>query len=181
MSRAGLLVGVSDLLRQPGGRREVRRSLESPGYRVGSSEVPAGVDVEVDLVVEATADPDTLALTGTIRAPWNGECRRCLEPVEGVLEIDVHEIFSRAPDASADDDVWPIEDEQIDVAAVIADAVLLDLPLAPLCGPDCQGPAPEEYPARSGDDPDDETEDGDEPEEGRGDPRWAALDELRFD
>ena len=186
MTRAGLLVGVSDLLRQPGGRREVRRTLTSPGYRVGASEVPAGVDVEVDLVVGATADPDTLALTGTIRAPWTGECRRCLDPVEGELEIEVHEIFSRAPAASADDDVWPIEDEHIDVAAIVADAVLLELPLTPLCGPDCRGPAPDEYPAHpaeqgSGGDGGASDEPDDAPAGPPRDPRWAALDELHFD
>lgn len=187
MSGAGPVVGVSDLLRQPGGRREVRRTLESPGYRVGSTEVPEGADVDLDLVLEATADPGTLALTGIVRAPWAGECRRCLERVEGELAVDVREIFSRAPEASSDDDVWPIDDEQIDLGAVVADVILLELPLTPLCGPDCRGPAPDLYPARPAEDgPSDAAAGADDDASGDDagpprDPRWAALDELRFD
>src|SRR5690606_17518100 len=76
VSGAGPVVGVSDLLRQPGGRREVRRTLESPGYRGGSTEVPEGADVDLDLVLETTADPGTLALARNVRAPSAGEGRR---------------------------------------------------------------------------------------------------------
>jgi len=49
----------------------------------------------------------------------------------------------------------------------------LALPLSPLCAADCVGPAPEWLP--SADSPSG-TEDGPV-----GDPRWAALDVLRFD
>jgi uncharacterized protein len=185
MARAGLLVGVSDLLQRPGARRQIQRVMASPGYQVGAATVAADVDVDIDLLVESTADPDTLALHGRIRAPWTGECRRCLEPVDGVLDLEVTEVFSRAPDASSDDDVWPIEADHIDVAAVVSDAVLLALPLAPLCGPDCRGPAPEEFPASAADDSTgggaDLDGDGDPDAGAARDPRWSALDELRFD
>jgi uncharacterized protein len=176
VTTSDLVVGVSDLLRRPGARRDVRRTLTSAGYEVGAAEVREGVAIEVDLVVEATAAPDTLAVSGTVEAPWVGECRRCLDPIEGKLVLDVRELFSRAPDAVSDEDVWPIEAEQIDVAAVVADAILLALPLAPLCGPDCRGPVPEAF--ESAEDTDDDlSADYGAP----ADPRWAALDELRFD
>jgi uncharacterized metal-binding protein YceD (DUF177 family) len=56
---------------------------------------------------------------------------------------------------------------------VLAQALVLELPLAPLCGPDCQGPDPERFPAQVA------TDDVDaEPPR---DPRWAALDALRFE
>lgn len=179
MTRGGLLVSVTELLRRPGTRREVRRTVPSPGYVVTGSTVPEGADVDVDLVVESTADPGTLTVTGTIAAPWTGECRRCLDPVEGTLEVDAHEVFSRRADAvSADDEVWPLEGEEIDLEAVVADAVLLALPLAPLCGPDCRGPAPEEFPTRPEDVPADDVDDA---APAPRDPRWAALDQLHFD
>ena len=179
MSRGGLLVSVTELLRRPGTRRDVRRTVTSPGYVVTGSAVPEGADISVDLVVESTADPGTLTVSGTIAAPWTGECRRCLDPVEGTLEVDMHEVFSRRADAvSADDEVWPLEGEEIDLDAVVADAVLLALPLAPLCGPDCRGPAPEEFPAVT---EDDAADDATEPDAPARDPRWAALDQLHFD
>ena len=55
---------------------------------------------------------------------------------------------------------------------MVRDAVLLALPLAPLCGDDCRGPAPEAFPTGVGDD--------DRPGP-LADPRWAALAELDFE
>lgn len=184
MRPGALLVGVTELLRRPGTRREVRREIDSPGYAVAGSTVPPGATIDVDLVVESTADPGTLTVTGSVRAPWVGECRRCLEPVEGALEVDLREVFSRTPRSMGDDEeVWPVEGDEIDLAEVVADALLLALPLAPLCGPDCKGPAPDDLPVTVEGDADggDALDDRDGPDEPRRDPRWAALDDLRFD
>ena len=61
--------------------------------------------------------------------------------------------------------------DDIDLEPLIREAVLLDLPVAPLCGDDCRGPAPDTYPAEPAADPDPDAE----PPR---DPRWAALDDL---
>jgi uncharacterized protein len=58
--------------------------------------------------------------------------------------------------------------------------VLLTLPLAPLCGDDCKGPAPEAFPAVVEDDAVPSGA-GDAPPDAPADPRWAALDALHFD
>ena len=72
-----------------------------------------------------------------------------------------------------DGETYPLEGDEVDLEPVVRDAVLLTLPLAPLCRPDCAGPAPTSsrwsWPARSP---------ADAPTR---DPRWAALDELRLD
>ncbi|MPY92140.1 MAG: hypothetical protein GEV08_03470 [Acidimicrobiia bacterium] len=69
--------------------------------------------------------------------------------------------------------------------------LVLALPLAPLCRPDCPGPAPELYPTtpgagegelgRTGGAVGDEAGGADDAGEPRGDPRWAALRDLHFD
>jgi uncharacterized protein len=172
-----LRLGVGDLLHRPGTRREVQRDLVVDELAVSGSTVPAGSTAQLDLVVESTADPGTLTLTGTVAAPWAGTCRRCLEPIGGELDVEVHEVFARAP---LDEDIWPIEGDEVDLAAVARETLLLALPLAPLCSEDCLGPAPDQFPATPEDQPsDDEGEGGDAAR--LADPRWAALDELRFD
>jgi uncharacterized protein len=70
-------------------------------------------------------------------------------------------------------------DDIVNLEAMVRDAVLLALPLAPLCAADCRGPAPELFPARV-------AGEGEESEEVEGsgpisDPRWAALAELDFE
>lgn len=168
-----LRVRVGDLIGRPGGRHEVNRQLESEELTVLGASVPAGATVDVDLVIEATAEPGTFTVTGTVRAPWQGECRRCLDPIEGELDTAVHELVARHP---VDEEVWELEGDEIDIGAIVREALLLALPLAPLCGPDCQGPAPEDFPAL----PPDESETASD-EDRPVDPRWSALDQLRFD
>ena len=134
---------------------------------MGRASVPAHAPVTVDLVVESTLG-EALTLHGTVRAPWRGECRRCLELIEGTLEVEVRELYERHP---TDEDSLPIEHDAVDLTPVVHDAVVLALPLSPLCRPDCAGPSPDDYPVALA---------ADEPEP-RTDERWAVLDELTFD
>ena len=95
---------------------------------------------------------------------WTGDCRRCLGPVEGYAEAEIREIFEARP---TEGETYRLDGEQIDLEPMVRDAVLLALPLAPLCSSDCQGPAPEVFPTGP---PDDEAV--------VVDPRWAALRDL---
>jgi len=169
-----LRVGVTDLLHRPGTRREVRRSVRLGGLAVSAAHVPDDVEIDVDLVVESTADPGTLTITGHLGVPWAGQCRRCLDTVEGHLDVEVLEVAARHPD---DDDIWTLQGDELDLGELVREAAVLALPIAPLCDEGCRGPAPDAFPARPADEPIDAGTD-DEP---RRDDRWAALDVLRFD
>lgn len=169
MATGPLVLGVTDLRRQPGLRRRFERSVELNGLGISTAVVPDGSPVEVDLELEAVSNG--IVATGMVRAPWVGECRRCLLPVEGVSEAKVQEIFEPDP---TEGETYLLGNEVVDLEPMVRDAVLLALPLAPLCAEDCKGPAPEEFPTG----PAGAVVDGDEPPT---DPRWAALAELDFD
>ena len=77
---------------------------------------------------------------GTVRAPWVGICRRCTVPVSGELCIAVSERFADPP--ITDDELYPICDETIDLGPLVRDAIVLELPMAPLCREDCRGLCP---------------------------------------
>lgn len=160
-------VAVTDVLRHPGERRPVRRELSLDTLVVATSEVPADATVLVDATVEAVHEGVLLA--GTLTVPWVGACRRCLEPVTGTLEIPVRELFAVR---STPGESYPLVDERIDLVPLVTDAVLLDLPLAPLCSDECRGPDPERFPAQPAADEDDAPPP---------DPRWAALADVAFD
>ena len=175
MARSVLLVGVTELRRRPGTQREVHVATPLEGLAISSAHVPEGSEVDVDGTLESIEGAVTMS--GTVTAPWVGECRRCLEPVEGTLEVTLSEVFEVKP---TDGETYPIEGDDVDLGPVVRDAVLLSLPLAPLCRPDCVGPAPESFPTvvadeAAGDGPGGAA-DGREP-----DPRWAGLDQLKFD
>lgn len=81
------------------------------------------------------------AFTGTA----NGECRRCLVPVESAVSGDAHLLFADADDENADEpDVFPIGElgTMLDLKPAIREQWLLEVPQLPLCRPDCLGLCP---------------------------------------
>jgi uncharacterized protein len=172
----GLRVGVAELLGRPGQRRTFHTTAVFDDLRLSSAWVEPDAEIEIDLVLEAVLG-GRLTVTGTIRSPWRGECRRCLGDVAGDLEVDVREVFTDATSEDAGDpDLLTFRGTEIDLGPVVREAVLLALPIAPLCREDCPGPAPEDAPVSVDDDA------APSAQAPRGaDPRWAALDELRFD
>ncbi len=159
-------VEVAELRQRFGERRDVHRTLQfRDDLVVGSTRVPAGSDVEVDLALESIQGG--ISATGQVHVSWEGECRRCLGPVTGGLGIEVAEVFADAP---VEGETYPIDHDVIDLAEMARDAVLLDLSPAPLCREDCPGPDPDRFTVT--------VESDDEPAEPPRDPRWAALDVL---
>jgi len=166
--RNPFLIDVGEELRHPGVRRTLALTAPLPGVALSTTRVPDDVDVVADLVLEAQGA--TIIVQGTVWAPWVGECRRCLGPTRGELTAEVHEVFEPNP---TEGETFPLVGEQVDLAPMLRETLALALPLAPLCTEDCAGPDPEDHPVLV---PDDATDDA-RPT----DPRWAALDELRFD
>ena len=136
------------------------------------SSVPEGAEAVCEVALESFAGG--VMVTGTVTAPWRGMCRRCASPVEGVLRIPVRERFSDAGTADGrdrgDDEAYPIVGDQLDLGPMVRDAVILELPLAPLCREDCRGLCP-----YCGCDRNEELCACEAPR----DPRWANLDVLR--
>jgi uncharacterized protein len=110
-----------------------------------------------------------VSVAGTLKAPWTGQCRRCLAPASGRMHISVLEHFTVGGDGS---DTYPLVDDQLDLEPMVHDAVVLELPQAPLCSPECKGLCP-----ACGADRNRETCNC---EEVPVDHRWAALGALVF-
>lgn len=147
--------------------------------------VDRSVDPVQVLESRSTADPvsGSLVLTsiergvtveGAIRFGWQGECRRCLDEVGGLVESQISEIFQVG--AGTDSELWDFDGVSVELDPVLTEAILAGLPLAPLCGDDCVGPDPERFPTQVvSDDIDDGGADG---TERALDPRWDALAAL---
>jgi len=164
-----LLVDVTDLRRRPAIRAPLVVDVALADLTTSGASVPAGRRVHVEIELESV--PDGVVATGTVSAPWTAQCRRCLTAVAGDLAVALREVFEDQPDEAAG--ILAIVDMHVDLEPPVRDAVLLHLPLAPLCRDDCQGLC-----ATCGADLN-EGDCGCEPEVG--DPRWAALNELDFD
>ena len=163
-----LKVNVADLLRQLGTRREVRRDAKVDGLVLSTSRVPDDATVDAEVTLESV--PNGVMAYGSVTAPWVGACRRCLREATGVATARFRELFERRP---TEGETYRLAGEEVDLEPLVREAVLLELPLAPLCQDDCRGLCPQcgaDLNEGGCDCPAVET-----------DPRWAALDELRFD
>jgi uncharacterized protein len=107
-------------------------------------------------------------VTGTVTAPWEGECRRCLGTARGTLAVGVRELYEDQADGL---ETYPLHGDQLDLAPLVRDAVLLELPQVPLCAEACLGLCPNCGANRNDGSCSCETD--------TTDPRWAALDVLR--
>jgi uncharacterized protein len=157
------LVPTGELFRHPGARQHLVLSGPVPDLALSTTRL-AGDEVVADVVLEAQGD--TVMLTGTVSGRWEGECRRCLESTSGEVVVDVREVFEPDP---VEGETYPLGREDLDLGPAVREALALALPLAPVCRDDCPGADPEAHPVVTEDDAP------------AADPRWAALDGLRFD
>jgi uncharacterized protein len=163
-----LVVGVADLLVRPGKTREDHLEAVLDGLEVLGSHVVEGAPVTLDLELQALNEG--VVAKGTVSAPWTGECRRCLTTVDAVLTTDVMEIFEDEP---VEGETSKLDHDRIDLEPMAREAVLLELPLAPLCKEDCAGLCAECGADRNQLDCGHGTEAVDD--------RWAALGDLKFE
>lgn len=131
--------------------------------------IPVDSDLELDLRAESVIEG--VLISGTVTGTAEGSCSRCLEQISEPIEVKIQELFRHADLASEDpdEDLPTFEDELIDLEPTLRDAVVLSLPLAPVCEPDCPGLCPQ-CGVSMKDDPDHHHT--------QTDPRWAALSDL---
>jgi len=138
-----------ELPRRAGEMKEYELDIEVP-EKVGVEliSVPVGGIIEVDARLESVTEG--VLLSAEIYAVAKGECGRCLDPVEIIIEKRVQELYlyekkiERKKRAAIVDD-FEIDDELLmdgdimDLESPIRDAIVLSLPGNPLCSDDCQG------------------------------------------
>ncbi|MDX6204286.1 MAG: hypothetical protein QOE76_561 [Frankiales bacterium] len=138
--------------------------------------VPRGAALELDLRLESVMEG--VLVSGVVVAPLVGECGRCLEPVEDEIEVEIAELFAYEDSTTSEtvddeDEVSFMVGDLLDLEPVLRDAIVVELPLTPLCSPDCAGlcvdcgerlevgQPPHDHPVL--------------------DPRWAALEAFAGD
>jgi uncharacterized protein len=158
---------------RPGEFRDEKRTATAPdGIGSGLVLVPAGADVALDLRFEAVSEG--VLVTGSAVAPLSGECARCLDPLARSIEVSFQELYRYLLDPGEDEDDSEerfLDGDLLNLEPAFRDAVVLALPLSPLCRDDCPGLCVEcgAKLAEAG------------PEHGHGDkvdPRWGLLAKL---
>jgi uncharacterized protein len=153
--------------------RTVERTVPAPeGLGLELIGVPPRAELAVALRLESVSEG--VLVSGTVTGPVEGECSRCLRPINETLEVTIQELFAYAhsttDETTDEDEVGRLQGDLIDLAPVLRDAVVLALPTNPLCREDCPGLCPE-CGVRWDELPDDHNH-------RQVDPRWAALTQI---
>ena len=187
MARSPFLFNTHDLPRRAGEMREYHLSIDNHGglgFEVLSikKDQPIDVDLKIESVSEgvlASAHIESIAV---------GECGRCLDPLEFEISEDFQELYeyekdhrqkSKSKSKSKTDDeeegdeieVRQMDGDEIDLDGPIRDAIILNLPLNPLCSADCKGLCPD-CGEKLANLPDGHSHE-------KVDARWAALGDLK--
>jgi uncharacterized protein len=185
---------MRQLGRQAGSALTQTRTVPAPDdLRLELIEVPAGADIALEVRFEAVSEG--VLATGTAIAPLAGECARCLAPLTSSVTVGFQELFLYAEgrhdkhekydkhekhekhdkhDEQEEQDaegLYHLDGDLLDLEPAFRDAVVLALPMSPLCREDCPGlcaecgvPLADAGPGHRHD--------------AAVDPRWAALQQL---
>jgi len=161
MSRASQIFefNTHELPRRAGEMKEYQLDLEIlEPVGVALVAVPAGDVIEVDMRLESVTEG--ILLSAEIYAIAKGECIRCLDPVEIEVERRIQELYRYEPtvekggkrnkksvkveedDLGSDEELW-LDGNVLNLEIPIRDAIVLDLPVNPLCSQTCQGLCPD--------------------------------------
>lgn len=150
-------LNTHELPRRAGEMKEYQLDIDAPA-RIGVPliAVPEGDLIELDVRCESVTEG--ILVTAEIFAIAIGECIRCLDPVKLEVERTIQELYRYEPtddrgrksrkseeeDVDLDEDeVLFVEGEQVDLEIPVLDAIILSLPVNPLCDEDCLGLCPD--------------------------------------
>jgi len=119
----------------PGSVLRHTRTVPAPGdLAVELASIPEGSDLELEVQLEGVTEG--VLVTATVQAPLAGECARCLEPVSSTTQVWFRELFGYEANEEGG---YLLDGDLLDLEPALRDALVLELPLAPLCAEDCPG------------------------------------------
>ncbi len=132
-------VNLHELPRRAGEHKSYSLTFPAPDA-IGNPllEIPAGEFLEISFEAESVADG--VLISGSVRSHAKGECGRCLEKISEDIDQKFQELFfyeSRIEEN--DDDLFVMDGDFADIETPIRDAVVLAMPINPLCKADCKG------------------------------------------
>jgi uncharacterized protein len=161
-----LRVSVAEVLGRPGEYRDV-----SVSGRLGEArtELATLVDRPIHAALRLESVVEGILVTGTVEGDTVLTCARCLKEIHSRASVEVTELFA-PPGSDVEDEAYAISGAELDLAPMLRDALVLSLPLNPVCKSACSGICPQ----CGGD-----LSEGDHVHDEGLDPRWAELSALR--
>lgn len=112
-----------------------RIELDYPNIKVGDDVTLAPLKG----TITATRTTEGIYIQGDLNSTLTMACVRCLEDAQVPIEIALDELYYYPPHVAPPGEYRVGEDGIIDLAPLVRELSLLDVPIKVLCRPDCQG------------------------------------------
>ena len=136
-----LLFDVVDLVGRTGSHRHVERTVPAPPREAGgvAMQVPEGQDIAVEAELESVVEG--IYAHGTVTAHLEGECSRCLDPVDQDVTARLDELFMYPEKVKAEEkeDTELLQGDDVNLGPLVRDALAMEADERPLCRDDCPG------------------------------------------
>jgi uncharacterized protein len=86
-----------------------------------------------------TRTPQGLLVQADLQALIQSECARCLNDIEHQLRTQFAELFAFSQRSISESELILPEDGHIDLGPLVREYLILEIPINPLCHPDCPG------------------------------------------
>lgn len=87
--------------------------------------------------------PQGLLLQGNFSAETSLNCVRCLQEYNHKVDWSFTEMYAFDQRSETEDGLLLPEDAHLDIAETLRECALLEVPISPICRPDCKGLCPE--------------------------------------
>ena len=82
-----------------------------------------------------------IKLSGHLTVEYSTGCYRCLNEVNGKVDVDIRENFVNTS-SKADDETYEYEGNYIELDGALKDNIILNLPMKQACSEECRGLCP---------------------------------------
>ena len=105
--------------------------------------LPPDLDLkDLNGTVRITRTPQGLPIQVKMHAIVNTQCVRCLAEFQQPLDIDFTEMYAFSQKSVTDAELLVPEDGHIDLGELVREYMLIEVPINPLCTPNCKGLCP---------------------------------------
>ncbi|MFH0410848.1 YceD family protein [Corynebacterium sp. L4756] len=152
---------------------EQREQTGPAPERIGLEMIAVPQGSEISVAADLTPLGEGIMVDARIEGTLEGECARCLKPLQRPFDLKVNQVFAASDDfitgdeGDQDEDIPSVIGEEIDLLQTVIDEAGMVLPFAPVCEDGCDIDTPEGVDVGvSGE------------EEDRVDPRWSGLEKF---
>jgi DUF177 domain-containing protein len=98
--------------------------------------------ISLNGTIRATRTPQGILLQEDFTVQTSLECVRCLTNFQQTLTVNFTELYAFSQRYVTDSGLLMPESGVIDLSPVLREYILLEIPISPLCRPDCKGLCP---------------------------------------